>query len=485
MNRIVILTLLTTCIGCSGNAAPKDAGPDGATALDAAPFDAAPFDAAGLDAGRLDAATSVQDGDVAVDAPPGNVITATSCALADVQAAVDSATPPDVVRVPNGTCTWGNDGERLTIDRAITVEGTSREGTVIEMAAGTGSWGDGLIRIGAGATVRALTIHTTDSGNSGTAFSAGENDFRISEVTYVVRTSHINGYFLYAGAYGLVDACDLTGGAGNNELIFARGPGDSWQTENSLGGADNLFIEDCTFGGAGYLTDCNSNSRCVVRFNTVTAGMKVDGHGKASNTPPRGVRHMEIYGNEWTATSGYWAAIEVRGGSGRIFANHSANPMAWFFLTDYAASAAWPNFGNRVQTPADYPIDDQIGVGRDPKVGGSEPVYVWLNRAGSDQWAIGLSYSVPVATMQQIIAADRDYFNEVSGFDGSSGVGIGTTAQRDALSPTRTGVGFWVTDEGDWNARAAGPDGTLYVWSGSAWVHEYEPYPYPHPRRSR
>ncbi len=40
------------------------------------------------------------------------------------------------------------------------------------------------------------------------------------------------------------------------------------------------------------------------------------GHGLASNSPARGVRNMEIYGNTWTATgAGNWANLELRGGS--------------------------------------------------------------------------------------------------------------------------------------------------------------------------
>ena len=33
-----------------------------------------------------------------------------------------------------------------------------------------------------------------------------------------------------------------------------------------------------------------------------------------------------------------------------------------------------------MMTLKDYPIDDQIGTGKDPKVGGSEPMYLWNNR---------------------------------------------------------------------------------------------------------
>jgi hypothetical protein len=84
-----------------------------------------------------------------------------------------------------------------------------------------------------------------------------------------------------------------------------------------------------------------------------------------------------------------------------------------------------------------------------------------------------------------MIAQDRDFFRQVTPFDGSSGMGVGTRAQRDATKPTRAGVGFWVTDEGDWNAKNPGPDGRLYVWSGRTWTLKYTPYTYPHPLRAK
>ena len=78
----------------------------------------------------------------------------------------------------------------------------------------------------------------------------------------------------------------------------------------------------------------------------------------------------------------------------------------------------------------------------------------------------------------------RVRFTEVSSFDSSTGVGLGTGAQMRALTPSLAGVGFWVTDEGDWNTTTAAKDGTLYVWDGTTWKLEYVPQRYPHPGRN-
>jgi hypothetical protein len=89
-------------------------------------------------------------------------------------------------------------------------------------------------------------------------------------------------------------------------------------------------------------------------------------------------------------------------------------------------------------------------------------------------------------TEPQIIEQQRDYFIPLSGtFDGGGvnggGVGTGTYASMMAITPTLTGVGYWVTDRGTWNQSAQGTSGELYVWNGSAWVLNYIPYQYPHP----
>lgn len=78
-----------------------------------------------------------------------------------------------------------------------------------------------------------------------------------------------------------------------------------------------------------------------------------------------------------------------------------------------------------------------------------------------------------------VIKANRDFFAS-SGFDVSTGVSVGTTAQMNALTPTVTGYGFWVTDQGSWNKTvAANTAGLLYTWSGG-WNLTYTPFQYPY-----
>lgn len=126
-----------------------------------------------------------------------------------------------------------------------------------------------------------------------------------------------------------------------------------------------------------------------------------------------------------------------------------------------------------------------------------EPMYFWnnvgdfvpgwsgmvvLNRAGED-----------------LIQSDRDYYLPASGiqtspsspFDGTSGVGWGTLANRPATCTT--GVAYFATDQGSWNTSSSNPhgvqqngsDGVLYVaTSTDTWTLYYTPYTYPHPLRN-
>lgn len=432
----------------------------------------------------------------------GTVYT-TDGSQSDVQAAINHASTGDTIAIPAGTFTWGTDGKSVSIHKAVTLTGAGQGATTINVASSAPTWGNGTIFLSAtGAVVSSIKVVQPGSGPT-TAFSGvSAGGWRITEVDYVSKPNV--GYFLYASTHGLIDNCTILGGAGNDELIFVRGPANSWQTPSSLGTSDAVYIEDCTFSGPGYVCDANSNARVVVRFCTITGDMKIDGHGMASNTPPRGVRHMEIYNNTWRPVKTLLTAIEVRGGSGMIFNNHTT--WGALFLHEYGCTAKWANFSSQYQTPIDYPIIDQIGVGADPRTGGSEPVYLWNNintgqgSGPARDWGITWK-SVPTEalaryraqtsnttatfTMRDIVASDRDYFKHTHGavFDGSSGVGLGTRGQMNAIQATKVNVGYWVTDEGEWNSEQAGSDGRLYVWNGSSWVLKYTPYSYPHPTR--
>ena len=79
------------------------------------------------------------------------------------------------------------------------------------------------------------------------------------------------------------------------------------------------------------------------------------------------------------------------------------------------------------------------------------------------------------------VVANRDFYNEVPGFSGSAGVGLGPIAARP--STCTAGVAYWAVDEGEWDGTNGNtPDGRLYTCtSANQWTLTCTPYPYPHP----
>ena len=93
------------------------------------------------------------------------------------------------------------------------------------------------------------------------------------------------------------------------------------------------------------------------------------------------------------------------------------------------------------------------------------PLYQWNNGTALFDKRIDFS-----GHNYATIAENIHYFDQATSFNGTSGIGSGTTAQRNAITPTRLNVGFWDTDEKK-----------LYGWSGAAWSVKYAPYTHPHP----
>lgn len=504
-----------------------------------------------------------------------------SCSQSDFENAyyVQSA-PGDTIVLPAGTATWGNSSRNnsgtIYLITPITVQGQG-DSTVITIDDSGRTYAQGVIALWAPITFKDLKIIGASAGHPVTVFNIEaysnpttklqmRGSFRLTNITY---EAHSDGYFAIIHPWvdsGLIDNCRFSSDLSYTELIFMRGRQDAWQIPNTLGKADNVFIEDCTFNNTGYVCDANANAHMVVRFNTLNGSNKVDGHGLASNSPARSFRNLEVYHNRWTKTgAGNWANLEIRGGTSMVFKNTSIT--GWNFLHEYAYDAephGWPNFGFAAtsvpgpgpstttvttssphgykstwpvwaqapagaiygtypvtvtspttftipitttsnltldyvtthKTPYDYPIRDQIGSGKDG--GPREPTYLFLNSQNSTPWIrnLGTVCASSIAlykaqtnnpnatfTERDVVKANRDFFAD-AGFDSATGVASGSATQMRALSPPIPGFGFWVTDEGEWNAKNPGPDGRLYIWSGSTWILHYTPFSYPHPARA-
>ena len=125
-----------------------------------------------------------------------------------------------------------------------------------------------------------------------------------------------------------------------------------------------------------------------------------------------------------------------------------------------------------------------------------DPIYEWNDPVTTGVFAV-------VASNTLRLIGNRDYFAEsmnqgaqtspTSPFNGTSGTGHGTLANRPVCASGCTvGVGYWATDQGNWNQSGLactgngagvgqGCQGQLYVWNGTTWVLRPGPYTYPHP----
>jgi hypothetical protein len=413
------------------------------------------------------------------------------------------AYPGDTVNIPAGTCVDLSSVAPLYITiPGLTFKGAGVGQTIWQIASTTGTYTNSVINLWANdLTFKDMTIQTDTVGNVGTVFNTTGTGFHITNIDYTNRTSNGDGYFVFftAGSDGLIDYNNLTSSRGDHELIVGRGPTSAWTYAATTGKSSAIYVEKNTFNGAAYLTDCNSNAKCVVRYNTVTGTQKIDGHGLCTNSSPaRGVRQMEVYGNSWTNVTGGWAAIELRGGTGFVF-NNTAAGTPLLMLSDYGYLAFCPNFGISM-TPNEYPFNDQIGVGPDPKVAGSEPMYVWSNAQGGSAWPRAGGYPVDsnsiaryrtltgstTITFNQtdIVQANRDFFADANFDTSTSTAGLTTGILSARPSTCKTGVGYWATDQGgNWNVTDATTtnDGRLYrCASTDTWAVAYTPYAYPH-----
>lgn len=138
-----------------------------------------------------------------------------------------------------------------------------------------------------------------------------------------------------------------------------------------------------------------------------------------------------------------------------------------------------------------YRCADQTGAGQGAYVSGEmppwgsgmapyanmaqalEPIYIINNTVNG-------TLSAGAMVGGDSVVANRDYYNQDTGFTGATGVGRGVLASRPATCTT--GVGYWATDQGEWDSTHGGNDGQFYkCTSTNTWSMTYKPYDYPHP----
>lgn len=324
-------------------------------------------------------------------------------------------------------------------------------------------------------------------------------------------TTSIGNYF------GVIDHNRMIGQE-NSMLVEMIGDTNPAPPPSQIGTANNMFVEDntlsfATMTNAGHgCMDAWGNGAIVWRHNS-TLNCLLSSHGVPHSGGPQ---NLELYANELRVDAGSVSQGVADGY--RLFHHHGSGEFIAFDnrftafagktssaleMTHYRsatpAAAGYPTVlgrcdgtnprdGNRAPATTYFGYPCWRQPGRD-FAGNLMPMYAW-NNAWSDTGAkVDLTVTDPWgATSPSVtdhIKPDRDYYDAVASsaqtsrtapFDGSTGTGFGTLANRPATCTTNAlerggGVGYFATDQG-----------ILYQCSQTnTWSAWYIPYPYPHP----
>lgn len=330
-------------------------------------------------------------------------INASSCSYSDVQAAINSASNGDTVIVPSGTCTWTVDFE---LSKGITLLGQGIDQTII---VGTGGGHTIDIRGTEGNPFRVagFTLKGNNEESYGINVSGTCKDFRIDHCKFEGFDS--KAIKTYGYTYGVIDHCIFTDASSIYIGIFGSGTGDdAWGRPLTLGTANAVYVEDCTFlmlsvGKHGISS--NIGARYVFRHNKITIEgslnpTPIDAHGNCF--AGRGTFSYEIYENEINSDHKYFHGMFIRGGTGVIYNNTftgSGSVTHHIHLTNYQSrSGCGIDYCKKKDCcPEDgYPCDDQINN-----------LYIWNNYENGSPVTPSLMDDHFVTTHVQ---KDRDYF---------------------------------------------------------------------------
>ena len=392
--------------------------------------------------------------------------TAASPSRTDVGDCVNSANDGDTVNVPQGAAVWTS---ALTIRKNISLIGAGIGNTTI-----TSGVADTLLTYSPASNGKLFRISGfTFDANNRKILALQNNSF--NPPIYQVRVDH-NRFTNSTIVGGAIENFGTRGVADHNVFDGMRGPTRAWGTNVSAGtfewnnypelvfGAanDNFYYEDNTFtltGSVYMISDCDQGGRYVFRYNSFNSQSDVypwlDFHGGRGSL--RGCFAGEVYGN-----------IYSRGG---LLVSWRGGRVA-FFLNSVSSGSGTFNVYTNDGCPMEQKERHNNG-------------YAWLNRAGL-KGALIKDGSTGGDNCGDVVR-DSTYHIDRAPFDGSSGVGAGTLAQRPANCTT--GTAYWASDQSVADMTGmVGPNptapitGTLFKCaSTNSWVRYFTPFTYPHP----
>jgi len=422
-------------------------------------------------------------------------------AVSDVNSVINSATDGATVTFAAGSYNWGQSTITPSLSKGITFICASVGGCAVSSGGTTFGFPSGsstkLYRIsGFNFTSAGGLVWTCPAGGCSGTLSQFRFDHNTctgisASSTVITIGENISKQYVY----GVIDHNTFSSGS-SFAAVQIIGAVDSNAPASQQGTANNLFIENNTItvanmtdAGTGAVDGWGPMASMVFRYNTVTNALVTIHSSETPGSHGNGASNWEVYGNHVIANSGSavtdgYRLIHHQGSFEELFFNNTFTPNSEPINADALSIAAdYPQ-----QYTGSYPTIYQPG--RDYHATLLYPVYAWDNRDTITGNKVSAGDEVGDPTY---FSANRDYYDEVgtgpqssnsSPFNGSSGVGFGTLANRPSTcTPTpsvlsqdqgRGGVGYFATDQG--------AQGTLYACSATnTWSVHYVPYTYPHP----
>jgi hypothetical protein len=422
------------------------------------------------------------------------------------------------VLVPAGNCTWSSQVS-VPNTKGITIQGAGIDVTTIT----DDFTGDAVLRINiaGGNSLSRVTGFSWDGSDISKSdlgvvrFKGdGLNSFRMDNNKFFNYLPHAFTVNTSTGeaTSGLADHNIFNDSGNNVQSYVVIGPmvrsGEETDPDTNFnkpfsrpigkGTADNVFIEDNTFNYTTQLDHAGTTQggqRLVFRFNTLN-GIDYNNHG-ADSAATRGAINIEVYGNTGDNTSGGFLRTGIlRSGVVTMFNNAYTGNYGNLVVATYRScvnsNAIWGgqcdgtnSWDQNTGGSEGWRCVDQVGSFLDGGQGANfstVPAYFWNNTVDGTRKDAVVINAPPFdcARLLLHLIEDRDFYNENPSFDGTSGIGVGPIASRPSTCTPE--VGYWATDEGEWNSEQAGADGRLYKCTATdTWTLYYTPYTYPHP----
>ena len=310
-------------------------------------------------------------------------VSASSCSESAVTSAINSASNGDTVTVPAGNCTWGSG---FTLSKGIHLQGAGASSTRINMG--------GTIRISknsnASVELSGFTFTKSGGGNSARILVVdGSWSAKPPLIHDNIFSVNGSGAIRYETNGGVIWNNTFNGTWDESAIQHKKdNDSQSWSSPDTMGtrdqnGESNLYVEDNVFNNMpNQATDFDDAARVVFRYNVLNSS-SFNSHGLA--TSPIGVRHFEIYKNEFRYpdqnVNQNWH-IWLRGGTGVIFENtvDDLNGQQWGNKTEMLLSVRAAVDGGQAGCCRSYPCKHQVGQNHDGSKQFTDPIRLWGNK---------------------------------------------------------------------------------------------------------